>query len=94
MPSRVMLTTAAIPAIQRLDGSWCASRPVQLGLSALRYAISTGQAGFLMGFAAHAPHELEAAIKSRAPYCVRYVPDRHDKTLTPSLHHVSPLREM
>ena len=33
-----------------------------LGLTAL-HASSSHQAGFLMGFAAHAPHELESAVK-------------------------------
>ena len=36
-----------------------------LGLTAL-HASSRHQAGFLMGFAAHAPHELEAAVKKLA----------------------------
>lgn len=37
-----------------------------LGLTAL-HASNRHKAGFLMGFAAHAPHELEISVKKLAP---------------------------
>ena len=44
-----------------------------LGLTAL-HASSRHQAGFLMGFAAHAPHELEIAVKKLANVLLKLCP--------------------
>lgn len=49
-----------------------------LGLTSL-HASSRHEAGFLMGFAAHAPHELEIAVKKLAQVLSRIHPNKHQE---------------